>query len=94
VSSSAAIPLAPSHRNAPVAHRDRLADFTAGPRLLILSLMALVVGVISAFVARALVWLIGVFTNLAYYQRSPPNWSRRPTITSGIGRSWCRWSAV
>jgi hypothetical protein len=69
VSSSAAIPLAPSHSNAPVAHRDRLADFTAGPRLLVLSLMALVVGVISAFVARALVWLIGVFTNLAYYQR-------------------------
>src|SRR4051794_10336367 len=31
--------------------------------------MALVVGVISAFVARALVWLIGTFTNLAYYQR-------------------------
>jgi predicted transcriptional regulator len=39
VSSSAAIPLAPSHRNAPVAHRDRLADFTAGPRLLIRDLM-------------------------------------------------------
>src|SRR3954452_1802814 len=31
--------------------------------------MALVVGVISAFVAVALVWLIGTFTNLAYYQR-------------------------
>src|SRR3954467_6979056 len=31
--------------------------------------MALVVGVMSAFVARALVWLIGTFTNLAYYQR-------------------------
>jgi CBS domain-containing protein len=39
VSSSAAIPLAPSHSNAPVAHRDRLADFTAGPRLLIRDLM-------------------------------------------------------
>ena len=48
---------------------DRLADFTAGPRLLVISLMALVVGVMSAFVARALVWLIGTFTNLAYYQR-------------------------
>ncbi|HKG33967.1 MAG TPA: hypothetical protein VKB22_09560, partial [Gemmatimonadales bacterium] len=55
MSSSAAIPLAPSSSNAPVAHHDRLADFTAGPRLLILSLMALVVGGgISAFVARAL----------------------------------------
>jgi chloride channel protein, CIC family len=48
---------------------DRLADFTAGPRLLVLSIMALVVGVISALVAVALVWLIGTFTNLAYFQR-------------------------
>jgi chloride channel protein, CIC family len=48
---------------------DRLGDFTAGPRLIQLSLMAVVVGVISALVAAALVWLIGTFTNLAYYGR-------------------------
>ena len=47
----------------------RLGDFTAGPRLIQLSLMAIVVGAISALVAVALVWLIGSFTNLAYYGR-------------------------
>jgi chloride channel protein, CIC family len=48
---------------------DRLADFTADPRLIVLSLMAIVVGTISALVAAALVWLIGTVTNLVYYHR-------------------------
>lgn len=48
---------------------DRLADFTTDVRVLYLSAMALVIGVISAFVAWALVWLIGAITDLAYYQR-------------------------
>src|ERR1041384_5326946 len=48
---------------------DRLADFTTRPRVVLLSAMALVVGVISAFVALGLVRLIGLMTNLAYYQR-------------------------
>jgi H+/Cl- antiporter ClcA/CBS domain-containing protein len=48
---------------------DRLADFTRDKRLLLLSLMAVVVGVMSAVVAKALVWLIAVFTNLTFYQR-------------------------
>lgn len=37
---------------------DRLADFTRDKRILILSLMALIVGAISAVVAYVLVWLI------------------------------------
>ena len=48
---------------------DRLGDFTADSRLVVLSLMAIVVGVISALVATVLVWLIGAVTNLAYYHR-------------------------
>lgn len=48
---------------------DRLADFTRDRRILLLSLMAVVVGVMSAIVAKALVWLIAVFTNLTFYQR-------------------------
>jgi CIC family chloride channel protein len=48
---------------------DRLGDFTADSRLVVLSLMAVVVGVISALVATGLVWLIGAVTNLAYYHR-------------------------
>ena len=54
---------------ASVRRPDRLGDFTADPRLILLSLMAVVVGVISALVAVALVWLIGTATNLAYYHR-------------------------
>ena len=48
---------------------DRLADFTRDKRILLLSLMAVVVGVMSAIVAKALVWLIAVFTNFTFYQR-------------------------
>src|SRR5215510_5496762 len=48
---------------------DRLADFTRDKRILLLSLMATVIGALSALVAKALVWLIAVFTNLTFYQR-------------------------
>src|SRR5262249_20851434 len=47
---------------------DRLADFTRDKRILILSLMALVIGALSAVVAKVLVWLIAVITNLVFYQ--------------------------
>ena len=48
---------------------DRLADFTRDKRILLLSLMAVIVGATSALVAKALVWLIAIFTNLTFYQR-------------------------
>ena len=48
---------------------DRLADFTRDKRILILSLMALIVGAISAVVAYVLVWLIAVITNISFYHR-------------------------
>jgi chloride channel protein, CIC family len=48
---------------------DRLADFTRDKRIVVLSWMALVAGVLSAFVAYVLVWLIASITNLAFYQR-------------------------
>ncbi len=50
------------------AHPDRLADFTTDRRVLIITGMAVIVGVLGALVARALLWLIAVITNLAYYQ--------------------------
>ncbi|MGN6391753.1 MAG: chloride channel protein [Gemmatimonadales bacterium] len=53
----------------PQHHDDRLGDFTTDARLLIITPMAALVGVISAFVAVALVWLIGSLTNLFYYHR-------------------------
>ena len=44
-------------------------DFTANPRVLVLTFMAVLIGVASAFVALALTKLIGFFTNLFYYHR-------------------------
>jgi chloride channel protein, CIC family len=61
---------APALASAPSLPRpDRLSDFTADARLLIITPMAAVVGVISACVAMVLVWLIASLTNLFYYHR-------------------------
>jgi chloride channel protein, CIC family len=51
----------------------RLGDFSADTRLLLLTPMAALVGLISALIAYALVWLIGAITNLAYYQQLSPH---------------------
>ena len=48
--------------------QDRLADFTTDKRVLLLSSMAAFIGVMSALVADALVWLIGIISNLTFYQ--------------------------
>ncbi|MPY93692.1 MAG: CBS domain-containing protein [Acidimicrobiia bacterium] len=45
-----------------------LADFTTGTRTLRLVPLAALIGVLGAFVALALLKLIALFTNLAYYQ--------------------------
>ena len=50
-------------------HYAQLADFTTDKRVLLLSGFAIVIGAISSLVAYVLVWLINVFTNLAYYGR-------------------------
>ncbi|HET8913908.1 MAG TPA: chloride channel protein [Ktedonobacteraceae bacterium] len=47
----------------------KFGDFTAGPRMILISLMAIVIGVIGSFVALVLLRLIGIFTNLFFYQR-------------------------
>lgn len=47
----------------------KLGDFTMTPRVIWLSFLAMVVGAVSAFVALALLKLIGIFTNLFFYQR-------------------------
>jgi chloride channel protein, CIC family len=58
-----------SERRAAPRGQDRLGDFTADSRLLILTPMAAAVGVLGALVAYALVWLIGTITHLVYYHR-------------------------
>ena len=46
-----------------------LGDFTTTPRVALIGAMAIGIGLICAYVARALLTLIGVFTNLFFYQR-------------------------
>ena len=46
-----------------------LADFTAAPRLLVISALAIGIGIVSAYVALGLLTLIGLFTNLFFFQR-------------------------
>jgi len=53
---------------APVPNED-LADFTATRRLITISLFAIGIGAVSAFVAKALLALIGFFTNLFFFHR-------------------------
>jgi chloride channel protein, CIC family len=50
-------------------HTDSLSDFSTDFRVLLLSGMAIVIGTISAFVAYALIWLISLITNLAFFHR-------------------------
>ncbi|MBO0790882.1 MAG: chloride channel protein, partial [Ktedonobacteraceae bacterium] len=47
----------------------KLGDFTASPRIILISLLALFIGIIGSFVALALLKLIGIFTNLFFFQR-------------------------
>ena len=46
-----------------------LSDFRADKRMLVLSALSLFIGALSAGVAWVLLWLIRLFTNLAFYQR-------------------------
>ncbi len=65
------------HNNEP----SQLGDFTISPRALFISCIALCIGIINAFVAFLLLKLIGIFTNLFYFQR----WSAE--IVSPAGSS-------
>ncbi|MFL5487615.1 MAG: chloride channel protein [Gemmatimonadaceae bacterium] len=49
--------------------RSPLGDFTTRPRVIAISLMATFIGVVGAYVALALLKLIGLFTNLFFFQR-------------------------
>lgn len=64
-------------------------DFTANPRILVQTAMAVVIGVISAFVALALARLISLFTNVFYYG----HFSARE-LTSPAGHHLGGWSVL
>src|ERR1035438_1809089 len=48
---------------------DKLGDFTMMPRVLAISALAIFIGFASSFIALALLKLIGLFTNLFFFQR-------------------------
>ena len=47
----------------------RLGDFTATPRMITIGLLAIAIGIVSAWVAKGLLLLIAFFTNLFFFQR-------------------------
>jgi len=65
-----------------------LADFTTDRRVLLLCALAVPIGVIAALVAKALLWLIAVFTNAAFFLR----WSAEPVTLTGHHFGW--WGVV
>ena len=56
-----------------------LGDFTTTRRVVPLSLLAIVIGVVASYVALALLKLIGLFTNLFFFQR----WSTEMVSPAG-----------
>jgi CIC family chloride channel protein len=56
-------------RTAHASKLDHLGDFTTSPRVISISALAIVIGFIGAFVAAALLKLIGFCTNLFFFQR-------------------------
>ncbi len=51
------------------AEQEKLGDFTMTPRSLWISALAVFIGFVAAYVALALMQLIGLFTNLFFFQR-------------------------
>ncbi len=63
---------------------DELGDFRTDKRVLVLSALAVPAGVISAGVAKVLLWLIAVVTNLAFFHR----WSSAGTLAGQHHLGW------
>src|SRR5207302_2228723 len=58
--------------------KHELSDFSTDKRVLVLSLVGLGIGAVSAVVAAALVWLIALITNLTFYHRLSTNPAATP----------------
>jgi hypothetical protein len=66
----------------------KLGDFTTTLRVIPLSLMAVAIGVLNAFVALALLKLIGIFTNLFFFQRWGTALVSPASNTLGLWELW------
>jgi len=63
---------------------DELGDFTTSWRVVFISSLALLIGLVSAYIAWALLRLIGLFTNLFFFQR----WSTTMVSPAGNTLGW------
>ncbi|HRG55582.1 MAG TPA: hypothetical protein PLG56_06050, partial [Lacunisphaera sp.] len=63
---------------------DALADFSTDRRVLLLCAFAVPIGVLGAVVAKALLWLIAVITNAAFFLR----WSAAPATPEMHHLGW------
>jgi len=62
-----------------------LADFTVNPRVFFISALACVVGLFASFIAVALIWLINLVTNVAFFGRFSTEASSPANSHLGLG---------
>ena len=74
----------PENREIEGRHQQELGDFTTTLRVLPISALAIVIGVLCAYVALALLRLIGLFTNVFYYGQ----WSTKLLSPAGNHLGW------
>lgn len=65
-----------------------LSDFTTDRRVLLLCALAVPIGLMAALAAKALLWLIAIFTNAAFFLR----WSAESVALTGYHFGW--WGVV
>jgi hypothetical protein len=58
--------------------------------MITIGLLAIAIGIVSAYVAKGLLLLIAFFTNLFFFNASARRLLRRRTTRSDRGSSWCR----
>ena len=69
-----------------------LGDFTTTYRVIPLSLAAVAIGVVTAYIAWALLRLIGLVTNLFYFGRWSASFVSPAQNHRARGQCWCRWA--
>jgi CIC family chloride channel protein len=74
----------PENEETKARHREELGDFTTTLRVLPISALAIAIGVLCAYVALALLRLIGLFTNIFYYGQ----WGTKLISPAGNHLGW------
>ena len=62
----------------------QLRDFRSDSRMLILAALAVPAGIVSALMAKFLLWLLAVITNYVFFQKYSPVLGRWSITTSAL----------